>query len=223
MKAVFLDRDGVINELVYYPEHGVIDSPFTPSQFKLMPNAAKAINKLRNMGYKIIVASNQPGIAKGHMSEEAFDNIRQKMKDELAKEDAYIDEELYCFHHLEASVEKFKADCPCRKPKPGLLIKASEEMGIDMRRSWMIGDGITDIQAGGDAGVRTILLGRAKCELCHMMSKNGHWPNAICANLMEAAEKIMAEESPRKTEVPVKTENKTEALRSSNLPSAENS
>ena len=78
MRAVFLDRDGVINELIRYPEHGIIDSPFTVEQFKLLPGTGEAIKKLRENDYRVVVASNQPGIAKEHMSEETVDKIRQK-------------------------------------------------------------------------------------------------------------------------------------------------
>ena len=89
VKAVFLDRDGVINELIYYPEQGVVDSPFTVEQLRLLPGVGVAINKFHEMGYKVILASNQPSIAKGYLSEETFDKIRRKMKEDLAKADKF--------------------------------------------------------------------------------------------------------------------------------------
>jgi D-glycero-D-manno-heptose 1,7-bisphosphate phosphatase len=153
MRAVFLDRDGVLNELVYYPEHGIIDSPFTPKQITLLPGVAQAINSFHDMGFKVVLVSNQPGIAKGHFSEEIFNQVRKKMKEELAKEGAFLDGEYYCFHHPEAKIERFRVECECRKPKPGLLLQAAKEMGVDLVGSWMIGDGLTDIQAGKKAGV----------------------------------------------------------------------
>ncbi|MFC1928304.1 D-glycero-alpha-D-manno-heptose-1,7-bisphosphate 7-phosphatase [Chloroflexota bacterium] len=189
-KAVFLDRDGVVNELIYYPEHGIIDSPFTVEQFKLFLGIGKAINKFHELGYKVVLVSNQPGIAKGHMSRKTFDKIREKMKEELAKEGAFLDGEYYCFHHLEAKIDELKVDCACRKPKPGLLLQAAKEMNIDLAYSWMIGDGLTDVRAGKEAGCRTILIGRVKCELCHLMNKNDAIPDAICSNLMEVANTI---------------------------------
>ncbi len=192
-RAVFLDRDGVLNELVYYQEHGIIDSPFTAEQFKLFPDAAEAVRRLRDVGYKVILISNQPGIAKGYMSEEAFDRIRQRMKDKLAKDGAFLNKEYYCFHHPEAKIERLRTNCECRKPKPGLLLQAAQEMGIDLPYSWMIGDGLTDIRAGKDAGARTILLGRMKCELCQVMDDENARPGAIAANLAEAAEFILKE------------------------------
>jgi D-glycero-D-manno-heptose 1,7-bisphosphate phosphatase len=85
MKAVFLDRDGVINELVYHRERGIIDSPFTAEQFRLLPGVAEAIRRFHGMDYGVVVVSNQPGIAKGHLSWETFGEIREKMKRELAR------------------------------------------------------------------------------------------------------------------------------------------
>ena len=185
MKSVFLDRDGVINELVYYPEQGIIDSPFTAGQFRLLPGVGEAIKKLRAIGYRVILVSNQPGIAKGNLSEETFEGIRKKMEEELAKEGAFLDGEYYCFHHPEAKVERLKTKCECRKPKPGLLLQAAQDMDIDLSQSWMIGDGLTDVQAGKEAGCRTILLGKMKCELCHLMDEENARPDAICSNLLE--------------------------------------
>jgi D,D-heptose 1,7-bisphosphate phosphatase len=191
MRAVFLDRDGVINELVYHQEVGVIDSPFTVEQFRLLPGVGDAIKRLREGGYKVVLVSNQPGIAKGHMSTETFAKIRKRMKGDLAKEGAFIDGEYYCFHHPEARVEWFKINCGCRKPSPGLLLQASRDLEIDLSQSWMIGDGLSDIKAGKSAGTRTILLGRMKCELCHLMGEEDARPDAIAANLSEAAQFIL--------------------------------
>ncbi len=190
MRAVFLDRDGVINELVYYPEFGIIDSPFTPAQFKLLPGVARAINKLHTMDYQVVLASNQPGIAKGHFSEEIFNKVCAKMRADLAEEHAFLDVEYYCFHHPQANVESLRADCDCRKPKPGLLFRAAREMGVDLSESWMVGDGLTDIKAGIKAGVRTLLLGQTKCELCHLMDEENARPDAIASDLEEAARLI---------------------------------
>jgi D,D-heptose 1,7-bisphosphate phosphatase len=191
MKAIFLDRDGVINELTYYPEEGIIDSPFTVEQFRLLPGVGEAINQLHEKDYKAILVSNQPGIAKGHMSWETFNQIRKKMEEELAKEGAQLDAEYYCFHHPEAKVKAYQAHCECRKPKPGLILEAAKRLDIDLSQSWMIGDGLTDVKAGKGAGCRTILLGRMKCELCHLMDEQNTRPDAIAANLKEAVEIVL--------------------------------
>jgi len=192
--AIFLDRDGVINELIYYPEHGIVDSPFTEEQFKLVPAAGEAINRFHDLGFKVIVISNQPGIAKGNLSQKTFQRIRETMKKKLAKKGAYLDAEYYCFHHPEARVRRLKANCSCRKPQPGLILQAAKDMSIDLSRSWMIGDGLTDVKAGKDAGCRTILLGRMKCESCHLMDEQDTRPDFIALNLLEASRIVEKEE-----------------------------
>ena len=190
-KAIFLDRDGVINELIYYPEHGIVDSPFTPEQFKLFPWAGKSIKKLSKEGYKVVIVSNQPGIAKGYLSREGFGRIREKMSLDLESQGAFLDAEYYCFHHPEAKVKRFKVNCTCRKPEPGLLLKAAEELDIDLSLSWMIGDGLTDVMAGRRAGCRTILLGRMKCDLCSLMDELDARPDFVAKNLIEAVKLVV--------------------------------
>ena len=186
-KAVFLDRDGVINEVIYHKEMGIIDSPFTVEQFKLLPKVAEAINIFHDLGFRVIVVSNQPGMAKDHFSIDVFEKIREKMNTELKKDDAAVDAEYYCFHHPYATVKKYKKICNCRKPKPGMLQKAAEEHNIDLSKSWMIGDGITDIAAGQTAGCKTILIGRMKCDLCKIMEDEKVKPDYIKPNLYKAS------------------------------------
>jgi len=190
-KAVFLDRDGVINELIYYPEQGIVDSPFTPEQFRLFPWAGKSIKQLSKAGYKVIVVSNQPGIAKGYLSRKGFERIRGKMISELEAQGVFIDGEYYCFHHPEAKVKSLKVNCKCRKPKPGLLLQAAQEHDICLTDSWFIGDGLTDVQAGKKAGCKTILLGRMKCDLCSLMDELNARPDYIAKNLSEAVRLIV--------------------------------
>ena len=192
-KAVFLDRDGVINELVYHQEQEVIDSPFTVRQFKLLPGVSRAIKSLHKAGYMVVLISNQPGMAKGQMTTETFAKIQKKMVTELGKAGAVLDGEYYCFHHPEALIKQYKVKCDCRKPAPGLLLKAAQDMGIDLRRSWLIGDNLSDIQAGKDAGCRTVLLGKMKCEVCHLMDEKNARPDNISPDLAEAAQYILDE------------------------------
>jgi len=185
-KAVFLDRDGVINEVVYQKEMEIIDSPFTVEQFTLLPKVGDAINKFHDLGFKVIVVSNQPGLAKDHLSMDVFENIREKMNVELKKDGAEVDAEYYCFHHPYGKIKKYTKICDCRKPKPGMLKKATEEHNIDLSKSWMIGDGITDMQAGQTAGCKTILIGRMKCDLCRIMEDEKVKPDYIKPNLYKA-------------------------------------
>ena len=186
-KAVFLDRDGVINEIVYHKEMGILDSPFTVEQFKLLFDVGKAINKFHELGFKVIVVSNQPGMAKNHFSKEVFESIREEMNAKLKKHSATVDAEYYCFHHPDATVPSYKKICECRKPKPGMILTAAKEHDIDISESWMIGDGITDIQTGHAAGCKTILIGRMKCDLCKLMEDEDVKPDYIVQNLYKAA------------------------------------
>ena len=195
-KAVFLDRDGVINELIYYEDMGIIDSPFTTKQFKLFPNVEKAIKKIKKLGFMTIVVSNQPGIAKKNFTVETFEKITEKMKKELKKKGAEIDFEYYCFHHPDGKIKKYRKICKCRKPKPGMLLSAAKKHNIDLSKSWMIGDGITDIKAGAAAGCKTILIGRMKCDLCKIMDYEGVKPNFIAPNLFKAS--LIIEKQERK-------------------------
>lgn len=194
-KAVFLDRDGVINEIVYHKEMGIVDSPFTVEQFKLLPDVGKVINRFHEQGFKVILVSNQPGLAKDHYGMDVFEKIKEKMKTELEKNGAKVDAEYYCLHHPEAKIEEYKKICDCRKPKPGLIFQAAKDHDIDLSKSWMIGDGINDIQAGQKAGCRTILIGRMKCDLCKIMDNEKVKPDFIAPNLYKAS--LITEEEER--------------------------
>lgn len=192
-KAVFLDRDGVLNELIYYEDMGIVDSPFTPDQLKLYPDVSRALKKLKKLDYKLIVVSNQPGVAKGNFTVETLEKMSKKMNAELKKKGVSIDAEYYCYHHPYGKIKKFRQVCDCRKPKPGMLLTAAADHNIDLSKSWMIGDGITDIQAGRAAGCKTILIGRMKCDLCKIMDTESVKLDYIAPNLLKAAEIIEKE------------------------------
>ena len=186
-KAIFLDRDGVINEVVYHKEMGIVDSPSSVDQFKLFPDIGKAINKFHELGYIVVLVSNQPGLAKDNYNIDVFDKIKEKMCSELSKDGAKIDYEYYCLHHPDAKIEKYHEICECRKPKPGMILQAVENYDIDITKSWMIGDGINDIQAGNAAGCKTVLIGRMKCDLCKYLEEKNAKPDFITSNLYSAS------------------------------------
>ena len=148
-KAIFLDRDGVINEEV--------DLLNKPEQLKLIKGSADAI-KLLNKDFYVIITTNQPQIARGLCSEKDIQKINEVLKKELEKYGARIDGIYYCPHHPEAKIERYRVDCNCRKPKPGMLIKAEEELNIDLKQSYMVGDKLSDIEAGRRAGCKTIMV-----------------------------------------------------------------
>lgn len=193
-KAVFLDRDGVINRLVYHCEVGVIDTPFTPSQFRLLPRVAEAISMINEMGFLAILVSNQPGIAKGHFDEGTFIEIEMRMERQLKRKNAHLDRSYYCFHHPQGVVEGLRKRCGCRKPKPGLLFRAARESKLDLKSSYFVGDSITDIQAGSRAGCVTFLVGNHKCDLCRFMEQKKVKPDFIVPSLYEAVRIIKKRE-----------------------------
>lgn len=144
-RAVFLDRDGVLNELVARsPKAG---PPWSLAEFRLMPRVQEACRQLRQEGWQLIVVTNQPDVARGQLSREVLTQINQKLQAELGLHAIFV-----CMHDDRDA-------CSCRKPKPGLLLQAAESWRLDLRRSWMVGDQHRDIQAGQAAGCRTLLVG----------------------------------------------------------------
>ena len=154
-KAIFLDRDGTINKYVGFLRN--ID------EFELLDGAADAIKKINASGYLAIVITNQPVIARGEVSFEELERIHNKMETLLGKKGAYLDAIYFCPHHPHKGYEgerpELKFDCDCRKPKPGMLLKAAQDFNIDLAQSWMIGDGENDIRAGQNAGCQTAFIG----------------------------------------------------------------
>lgn len=187
-RAVFLDRDGVVNEMVYNPEFGLVDSPLNPEEFRLRPDVALVIKTLREMDFKVIIISNQPGIAKGKMNSKILEAINNKMKQELFKKGAYLDDIYYCLHHpdvLQVKVKRYLKECDCRKPRPGLLLKAAKKHNIDLSKSYMVGDGVTDIGAGQGAGCRSIFLGNFNSYWHKAMQENETKPDFVAKNILE--------------------------------------
>jgi D-glycero-D-manno-heptose 1,7-bisphosphate phosphatase len=189
-RGVLLDRDGVINELVYFPDVGVIDSPLNPDQFRFLPGVPEAIRTLNDLGFKVAIVSNQPAIAKGKMTERLFAEIRSKMKNELERNGAHLDAEYYCLHHPDAVRVEYKVNCECRKPKPGLLQEAKSDLGLDPSKSFSVGDSLIDIKAGKAAGFSTILIGSVKCDLCRLMDQEDAHPDHVAESLIKAVEVI---------------------------------
>jgi len=189
-RAVFLDRDGVINRMVYHAEFGLVDSPQNPAEFELLPGVAEAIRHFNDMGLMVIVVSNQPGIAKGKCHPAGLEATTAKMHQELAGAGAHLDAVYYCLHHPQAVLAEYRMVCTCRKPSPGLLQQAAHEHQIDLEASFIVGDGLTDILAGKAVNCTTILLGNHKCDLCMAMAERDAVPDHIVRDLPQAAELI---------------------------------
>ena len=159
-QAVFLDRDGVINELVADPASGLPEGPLRPEDVLLVPGAARSLRRLTELGVPLVCVTNQPGAAKGMTSIEALQATHARVRDLLAAEEVELDFRI-CYHHPGGSVVTLAKSCECRKPRPGLLLAAASELGLDLPGSWMIGDSTADVEAGARAGCRTILVEHA--------------------------------------------------------------
>lgn len=150
MKAVFLDRDGVLNEEASY----ITDI----KQVKMIKNAGRAVQQMNALGFKTIIITNQPAVGIGLCTENDLQNINSHICNQLAKEGGKIEDIYFCPHHPERGQGKYKADCSCRKPNPGMLIDAAHKHKIELENSYMIGDRTSDIKAGYQAGCTTILV-----------------------------------------------------------------
>ncbi len=149
-RIVFLDRDGTINVEKNYL--------FRKEDFQFIPGAIEAIRLLNRNNYKVIVVTNQAGIARGYYTEEDVIKLHQYINTVLSKYDAYIDSFFYCPHHPSNGIGDYKVECHCRKPNTGLFRQSEVLYQVDKGRSWMIGDNISDIQAGLNYQIRTILV-----------------------------------------------------------------
>lgn len=181
-QAVFLDRDGVITQDPPHYAHRL-------DQLKLIPRSAEAIRLLNENGFKVIVVSNQSGIARGYYQEKDIKIFNHAMEEELKKKGAYIDAIYYCPHHPDAEIVAYRIDCDCRKPKPGMLKHAEIDFDLDLKESFMIGDKRSDILAGHAAGCKTILVltGHGKEE----SSKNELEVDFISVDLYEGVKDIV--------------------------------
>ena len=149
-KVCFLDRDGVLIE----DRHYLSD----PNDVKLIDGAAEAVKMLREAGYTIIVVTNQSGVARGYYSESSISTIHKKIDELLKTKDAYIDKYYYCPHHSDGEVAEFSFDCSCRKPKTGMIEQALQDYEIDLSKSIVIGDKLSDIKLSENAGCRLGIL-----------------------------------------------------------------
>jgi histidinol-phosphate phosphatase family protein len=170
---IILDRDGVLNEIVVDPEHGTIDSPMNPEQAKVFEFIPKALKRLNDLGFLLAVASNQPAAAKGKTTKTNLEKTHQLILERATAMGAVISSSHICFH-------KKEDNCDCRKPKPALLkeaIAAAKDRLLLDAPVWMVGDGVTDVQAGKALDLKTAFLGPKKCDACKVMESNGLQPD----------------------------------------------
>ena len=159
--AVFLDRDGVLVEEVYYPEFDETEAPIRAEDVRLLPGAAAGALRLKTLGYLLILVSNQGAAAKGKVGLDSLWRAQQRFNALLAQDGLVLDAEYYSFSHPSGTVPGLSGPSLDRKPSPYSLLIATARFGIDLGRSWMVGDRETDVACGRAAGVRTIRVGRA--------------------------------------------------------------
>jgi len=185
--AVFVDRDGTINEQMGYVNH--------ISRFVLLPGASEAIKLLNDNGYLVIVVTNQSGVARGYFPIELVYNIHRHMGDLLKKNGARVDGIFFCPHYPSGKVKEYAKICNCRKPNTGLIEMARDRFSIDMKNSWVVGDTISDIEMGKRAELKSILVetGYGMGEIEYVLPSSRVKPDHISDNLYEAVRFILSQ------------------------------
>jgi len=183
--AVFLDRDGTINEEVGYLS--------SAKDLRLIPGAVEAIRLLNQHGLKAVVVSNQSGVARGYLSETQVREINRRLEEVLGEEGAYLDGIYFCPHHPEVGEPPYRVVCDCRKPKAGMLLKAAADLGLDLCCSYVIGDHVSDVVLGKTMGLKSILLlsGHGRKEMQRISSGEAMPPDAVCTDLREAVQWVL--------------------------------
>ena len=188
-RAVFIDRDGTISEEVGYINH--------TSRFRIFPYSAEAIRYLHENDYLAILVTNQAGVARGYFSEDMVQSVHQKMSDELDQAGTALDAIYYCAHHPSVGDPPYRLDCDCRKPKPGLLLRAANDFNIELSESWMVGDRYSDIELAANARVKSVLVlsGYGRGEWEHQRNTWSIQPDLVAENLLEAVRLICSQGS----------------------------
>lgn len=191
-KAVFLDRDGCVNVEDHYIRH--ID------QFRLYPDTLPSLKKLRDAGFKIVIITNQSGVARGYFSEELVHEVHNLLHEWVAEANIHIDRVEYCPHHPDGSVERYAIDCDCRKPRPGMVLRAARELSIDLSRSYIVGDKISDIALGPVVGAKSILVrtGYGEAELEKIRQGKAAAPEHVAEGIGDAVEWILRDGNAQK-------------------------
>lgn len=186
-KAVFLDRDGTINEEMGYINH--------VSRFKIFKFVPEAIKILNNAGYLVIVVTNQSGLARGYFDENLINMLHASLLKKVQKESAKIDAIYFCPHHPTEGIQRYRINCDCRKPKPGMIKQAQKEFDISLNKSIMIGDRYKDVEFGKQLGLKTIMVltGYGLGEYTFQRHLWNEQPDLVCNNLLEAAQIIKSD------------------------------
>ncbi len=186
-KAVFLDRDGVINELVYNIERNESEPPHNIEDIKIIEGVTGALKKLLESNFRLFIVSNQPDFAKGKTSLENLVKVGEKIRNIMEDQKIIFTEYNYCYHHPDGVIKEYSGECDCRKPKPFFILNAIKKYNLDKNMSWMAGDRDTDIQCGKNSGLKTILIEYARSENYRLNSD----PDFRVKNLAQAADIIL--------------------------------
>jgi D-glycero-D-manno-heptose 1,7-bisphosphate phosphatase len=184
-RAVFMDRDGTISEEIGYVNH--------PSRYRVFPYSAEAVRLLNEAGWLAVLVTNQAGVARGYFTEEMIGSVHNILRAEMERGGARLDAIYYCAHHPSVGQSPYRVDCDCRKPKPGLIHRAAEELEIDLGQSWMVGDRYSDIELARNAGVSAafILSGYGRGEWEFQRAAWTMEPDLVAEDLLEAVRKII--------------------------------
>jgi len=188
MKSVFLDRDGCINDLVFYPPTGDYEAPYALDEIVMLPGAVESARRLYEAGFLLFIVSNQASYAKGKTSLEVIKVVSGQVEENLRAGGAKITHAYYCYHHPKGTVPGVSITCNCRKPRAGSLIHARDHYGVDLSKSWMVGDLDSDIECGQKAGCQTILVSNPLSSA----RRGSSIPTLKASSLMEATENILA-------------------------------
>ncbi len=190
-RALFMDRDGTVCREVGYVNH--------PSRLELLPRSAEAIRRAREAGLLCVLVTNQAGVARGYFTEDLIHLAHARLGDLLAAEGTALDAIYYCPHHPTAGTPPYRADCACRKPRPGMLLDAARDLGIDVPASYVVGDKISDVEMAHTQGARGILVrtGYGRGEEEYGRAAWATEPDAIADDLLDAVEWILQAEDER--------------------------
>ena len=184
--AVFIDRDGTLTEEVGYVNH--------PQRLNLLPRSAAAVRRLNEAGIAAVVATNQAGLARGYFTEDVMNAVNQRLVGELKRAGAHLDGLYVCPHHPTEGVPPFRTECDCRKPKPGLLLRAAKDLDLDLASSTIVGDKASDLAVARPVGARGVLVltGYGLGEWEYRRAHFAVAPDHVAADLLDAVEWIIA-------------------------------
>jgi D-glycero-D-manno-heptose 1,7-bisphosphate phosphatase len=184
--AIFFDRDGTLSHEVGYVNH--------LSRFRLLPYAVDAVRVVNGSGWLAVLVTNQAGVARGYFPESLIQEVHAHVRAEMAAGGAHLDGIYACVHHPSVGEPPYRQDCECRKPRPGLLRQAEKELGVDLARSWMIGDRHGDLAVAWAAGARAALVktGYGLGELAWHAPRWPRPPDLVAEHVLEAVERIVS-------------------------------